>query len=258
MRPRARATTLAALAALSGGASLGGGACAPRETCAIDGTACGGSPVGDWMVVNGCRDPIYQPPLPLTLLDQPKGTARELPPEQTSSDWCSYLKLGPGGAITTFQFPSDTLSIGGGVFNYRADGTYSARIVTSGPGAVDLTASCMQAFAAAPTCQQLQVALVDFAANLGTVRDIACADGPDYGCHCTYNLIFTASYNGSWSLSAPGLMNHFDANKLLPSQVDYCVSPDRNGLTLWGHDRTSILDVIGVRTLNLGPLGIGP
>jgi hypothetical protein len=256
MKPRGKAGSLATLAALSTAMGLAGAACAPGERCAIDGTPCGGSPVGDWMVVYGCRDPIYQPPLPLTLLQQPKGTARELPPEQTSSDWCSYLTLGPNGVVTSFQFPYDALGIGGGVFNYKADGTYSARVVTSGPGAVDLTASCLQAFAAAPTCQQLQTALVDFAATLGTVRDISCSDGPESGCHCTYNLIFTASYNGSWSFSAPGLMNHFDANKLLPSQVDYCVSPDRNSMTLWGHNRTSILDVIGVRTLNLGPLGI--
>lgn len=227
-------------------------ACSARETCSIDGTACGGNPVGDWMVVNGCRDPIYQPPLPLTLLDQPKGTAREQPPEQTSSDWCSYLKLAPTGGITSFQFPYDTLSIGGGVFNYKADGSYSARVVTAGPGAVDLSASCMQAFAAAPTCRELQTELTTFAATLGTVRDVYCQDGPDYGCHCTYNLIFTSSYNGSWSMASTGLMNHFDANKLLPSQVDFCASD--GSLTLWGHDRTSILDVIGVRTLNLVPL----
>lgn len=224
----------------------------------MTGTACGGSPVGDWMVVDGCRDPVYQPPLPLTLLDQPKGTAREQPPEQTSSDWCSYLKLGPNGVITSFQFPYDTLSIGGGVFNYKDDGTYAARVVTSGPGAVDLTASCLQAFAAAPTCRQLQVALVEFAANLGTVRDIVCWENADQGCHCKYNLIFTSSYNGNWSLAASGLMNHFDANKLLPSQADYCVSPDATAMTLWGHNRTPILDVLGVRTLHLVPLKTSP
>ncbi len=250
MKPTGKPLALATLALL---AATG---CGARETCAIDGTSCGGSPVGDWMVVNGCRDPIYQPPLPLTLLDQPKGTAREMPPEPTSSDWCSYLTLGPTGRITQFQFPYDTLSIGGGVFNYKDDGSYSARVVSSGPGAVDLTASCMQAFAAAPTCQQLQTALVQFAATLGTVRDISCGDAADFGCHCTYNLIFTASYNGSWSMSSPGVMNHFDANKLLPSQVDYCVAGNRSSMTLWGHNRTSILDVIGVRTLNLAPMGI--
>ncbi len=45
---------------------------------------------------------------------------------------------------------------------------------------------------------------------------------------------------------------------VLPSQVDYCVDGDH--LTLWGHDRTNVLDVVGApgaRTLSFTRIACG-
>jgi len=45
---------------------------------------------------------------------------------------------------------------------------------------------------------------------------------------------------------------------ILPSQVDYCAEGDH--LTLWGHDRTNALDVVGApgaRTLSFTRIACG-
>ncbi|MES1206623.1 MAG: hypothetical protein ABUS79_11870 [Pseudomonadota bacterium] len=230
---------------------LGGAACQPQETCAMEGAACGGDPNGNWEIVaaGSCRDPVYRPPPPLTLLTQPKGTAREMPPEPTSSDWCSYLTILPSGTVENFQFPYDTLAVGGGSLTYQAgESTYVSRIATQGSGHVDLSGTCLTAFGATPSCPDLQSALIAFAGTLGTVQNIQCGGNAQGGCSCDYVVVFTAAYSGLWRTNGT-VMTHFDSLKLLPSQVEYCVAGDR--MTMWGRDRASILDVPGVRTLSL-------
>ena len=53
---------------------------------------------------------------------------------------------------------------------------------------------------------------------------------------------------GAAAAPAPGPA---DAKKMLPTQADYCVGGGGSTLSLWGHDRTSLFDEAGLRTLKL-------
>jgi hypothetical protein len=232
--------------------------CRTQDPCGAPSAACGGDPTGAWDIVLGCRDPAYQPPPPLTYYGQPDTTARQPPPEMTSSDWCSYLVYDPNVGITKFLFPYDTLFLSGGKVNYRSDGTFSVLLATQGHGHVDLSASCLNRFGALPSCDELTAQLTTFAATEPAYQDIMCVDDGAAGCNCTYSLQFEPSggaLSGRWTTDGTGVMTHFAGNFQLPSQVDYCV--DSSGatptLTLWGHDHTDIWNQAGIRQLSLVP-----
>jgi hypothetical protein len=260
MNARRLAGGIVAITALSAG-------CQSEDLCAESGTPCGGDVVGVWDIVNSCRDPSYAPPLPLTYLSQPVGTAREPPTELTSGPWCSYLEFQPGRPagqkVVNFIFPYDTLGVAGGTFTYESDGTFRGLMSTSlcpappsmsdaapTPGCVasmELSASCMTQFGGHPSCSELQAELIQYAASQPSFRDIECADGADHGCRCNYTVSFEGAYGGAWRTSGSRL-THSDNSHRLPSQVDYCVSGDT--MTMWGSNRTSILDrPAGIRML---------
>lgn len=257
---------------------LGLTGCKPDGSCP-DGSPCRGDPTGSWNVVNACRDPVYAAPLPVTYLGQPVGMARQPNPTMTSSDWCSSLIIGSTAAVTSFSFPHDTLAIAGGQLTYANDsddpqqprGTYQAVINTTGSGAIHLSPACLTRSGANLSCEMVAAALAEFAAIKPTNPGVPCSDSPGEpaycqfyysyqdiscaglsggGCRCTYGVSFAGTLNGRWS-TAGGLLTHSDASKMLPSQADYCVDGQLGALTLWGHDRTSILNQAGIRTLEL-------
>lgn len=256
---------------------LGGVACQPEVTCPANGVPCGGDPSGTWRVANACRDPIFEPPLPTTYLGQPVEMARQPRPMMTSSDWCSSIFIGNGG-VTSFVFPHDTLSPSGGQITYVSDdpqqqqGTYEAVIDTSGRGGVDLSPACLQRSGATiASCDAVAAALTTFAATkladpgvpctdgLGqpsqcqfyfSYQNISCAGSPDAGCRCAYDVSFAGALKGRWVRSG-SVLTHSDLSKMLPSQADYCVANGGTSLNLWGHDRTSLLNQSGMRSLQL-------
>jgi hypothetical protein len=233
-------------------------ACQAQDPCAPTGKACGGDPSGQWTVIDGCREPTYTAPQPLTYYGQPDTTARQPPPEATSSDWCSYLVYDPTRGITNFIFPYDTLFVSkGGAINYVSDGTFAVLLATKGNGHVDLSAACLtrfgQRFASPSRCEALTMDLMAFAATEPSYQDINCLDDGAEGCGCTYSIAFEPSggpLSGHWG-SSGDLLTHFAGSKQLPSQADYCVDSASGTMTLWGHDRTDIWDQAGLRTLVL-------
>jgi hypothetical protein len=245
------------------------GACQPQTTCEMDGTACGGDPTGTWTVFDGCRDPAFAAPLPPTYQGQPVEMARVPNPVMASSDWCSALFVSSG--TTAFNFPHDTLAIAGGQITYGSDGTYQAVVNTGGPGAIDLSAACLTRSGMNLTCDAVAAAMADVAASKPappglpcsdsladraecryyfTYSDIACAGDGAGGCRCAYRVAFAGAFAGQWGVSG-GVLTHFDAAKLLPTQADYCVDAAQGTLALWGHDRTWLFDQPGIRTLKL-------
>jgi hypothetical protein len=252
---------------------LAGLGCQPEMTCAEDGAPCGGDPTGTWNVVNACRDPVFAQPVPPTYQGQPVQMARQPSPVLESSDWCSAVFLGVS-ASASFTFPHDTLSVSGGQLVYVSDGpqqgSYQGSIDTTGSGSVDLSATCLARSGVPLTCRMVRDALVALAAVKParpgmtcsdspsqvscqfyySYQNIACADDSQGGCVCTYDVSFAGALSGRWTASG-GVLTHSDASKMLPTQADYCVGSSGNSLTLWGHDRTSILDQTGVRTLML-------
>jgi hypothetical protein len=249
--------------------------CQPGSTCPA-GTPCGGDPSGTWNVADGCRDPVFAGPVPVTYLGQPAEMARQPRPTMTSSDWCSSLFIG-ATAVTSFTFPHDTLSPAGGHITYASDnaqqglGSYQAVINTSGRGGIDLSPTCLERSGVSLTCEALATQLRTFAALKVTDPGVPCSDSPSEppacqfyfsysnidcgqnaadGCRCEYDVSFAGALHGRWSRTGT-VLTHSDDSKMLPSQADYCVGDGGGTLSLWGHDRTSLLNQNGIRTLLL-------
>ena len=90
-----------------------------------------------------------------------------------------------------------------------------------------------------------------YGASIGGAKETSCTDSGDGGCVCSYVTESDAAgenRSGIWRQDGH-VITHFAGNKLLPTQVDYCVQG--NQMTLWGHNRTNILDFDGLRTLVL-------
>jgi hypothetical protein len=225
------ASALAAVAAMDG--------CQPTNTCAAVGSPCGGDPTGTWAVVDACQNPLYAPPLAPTYTNQPKTTSREVPPEATSSDWCSSLQIETGNAVTNFTFPTEGALVRGGTLAYRADGSYHATITIEGSGSTELSASCLTQFGASPSCDQLAASLDAFAKGQEpqppkpSYTGINCTSAPEGGCRCSYAMHLDGELDGRWSAGGSTL-TLFDAASALPAQLDYCVEGGGATMTLWG------------------------
>jgi hypothetical protein len=257
-----------------------GSGCQSEGGCPEAGSPCGGDPSGSWNVTGACRDPVFAPPVPVTYFQQPVQMARQPTPAKASSDWCSSLILGNvmgANGATSFRFPHDTLSVVGGQVTYTGEdaqqqqGTYQAVITTTGTGGIDLSSSCLTRMGFSLSCDMFAEALTSFAARKPVDPGVPCSDSPDEpascqfffsyqniscapisdgGCRCTYGVSFSGSFQGRW-IRTGGLLTHSDTSRMLPTQADYCVQPAAGSLTLWGHDRTSIFQQAGIRTLNL-------
>jgi len=270
-----RPSAAVAFSLLSSLALLVGAGCRPDTSCPEDGAPCGGDPSGSWTVVDACRDPFFAQPTPPTYQSQPVELARQPSPVMTSSDWCAAILLGGAGSTAPLTLPHDTLGVAGGTLSYTSDGagqltgSYQAVIDTTGPGSIDLSAACLTRLGASLTCDLVAAALGDLAAVMlpkpgqpcsdspaepiacqyyFSYSDIQCTDDGHAGCHCTYTVSFAGSLNGRWAIDG-NVLSHADASKKLPTQADYCINGDQ--MALWGHDRTSILDQPGIRTLQL-------
>jgi hypothetical protein len=231
-------------------------------------------------VVDACRDPVFAAPLPVTYYQQPVQMARQPTPAMASSDWCSSLVLGNvmgNTGATNFIFPHDTLGVTGGRITYTSEdpqnkqfGTYQAVVDTLGTGAIDLSEACLARMGVSLSCDMVAAALTSFAAvkqgdpgvpcndsiNQPAVcqfffsyKNITCTAIAGSACHCSYGVSFSGALKGRWTRTG-ALLTHSDASRMLPSQADYCVQGS-DSMILRGHDRTSILDQPGVRTLSL-------
>jgi hypothetical protein len=247
-----------------GAACLAGLACRMDDPCAPKETACGGDPTGLWTVTDSCRYPAYDVPKPVTYFDQASTMARQPPPEPSSSDWCSYLQYDPQNGITQFTFPHDQLAVASGTVTYDGVGFYAAKLQVTGPGSVDISASCLSRFGVVYQCAEADPAalpagvrsvandLKTYSIPLGApAQNIACGDDGNLGCFCTYELASEPSGGGlagRWSTQGQ-VITHFPDSQLIPSQADLCVGD--NTMTIWGHDRTWLWDQPGLRTISL-------
>jgi hypothetical protein len=230
-------------------------------------------------VVDACRDPAFATPVPVTYYQQPVQIARQPAPATASTDWCSGLVLGSVlGSLqaTGFTFPHDTLGVSGGQITYTSadsqhqQGDYEAVVDTVGQGSIELSAACLTRMGMSVSCDMVAAALTTFAGMkqgdpgrpcsdspnepatcqfFYSYQNITCAASAGGGCECSYGVSFSGTLNGRWSRVGT-LLTHNDASRILPSQVDYCVA-GQSSLSLWGHDRTSILNQPGLRTLSL-------
>ncbi len=250
---------------LSGAMLLFAEGCKPLDACAETTLPCGGDPVGDWAEASVCQDPALQDAIAAkqTYRNQPIVPGGQPPPELTSMDWCSSLQFfGPQG-IRFFALPRDTPAIQGAFLSYQAasmtadhtQGLYSTLLTSSDRTSINYSASCLQRFGYSPgSCKEFGAAFADYGKTLGGIKETECQDSAGGGCVCSYLSESDAAgtnLSGIWS-SDGHVITHFAGSGILPTQVDYCVQGNR--MTLWGHDRTTILDITGssgLRTLVL-------
>jgi hypothetical protein len=166
--------------------------------------------------------------------------------------------------------------VAGGQITYLSEGTshdqgsYEAVVDTVGQGNIELSAACLTRMGMSVSCDMVASALTNFVGMKAGDPGIPCSDTPneppicqfffsyqnitcaartDGGCQCSYGVSFSGTFKGRWSRVGT-LLTHNDASRILPSQADYCVA-GQSSLSLWGHDRTSILNQPGLRTLSL-------
>jgi hypothetical protein len=243
-----------------GMALLGGSGCRPTDACAEVGTACGGDPVGAWVEDSACQDPAL-PDMAIskrTYRGQPLVPAGQSAPEPTSTDWCSDLVWGANG-ISFLMLPRDTPSIQGAYLNYTVPqdatdhtmGNYGALVTSSDVATIEYSAACLERFGYSANCVQFGEAFATYGVGLGGVKETSCQDAAAGGCVCKYLIESDAAgtnLSGAWVKDPnASVLTHYAANMLLPSRVDYCVQGSQ--LTLWGHNRTNILDFLGLRTM---------
>jgi hypothetical protein len=235
--------------------STGATGCHANDPCAETGVACGGSPVGRWTLSDACQDPTIRTTLPRTYLGQPIETAGQAPPEPTTSDWCADLKYTASG-IEALNLPHDTSRIIGAYIVYGDDHTYSAFVTTSAHTSIEFSFDCLSRFGTFTGCADFGVAFATYGAGLGGVKETDCSDSAN-GCLCSYtveNDSAGSNLNGTWSANG-NVLTHFAGSMVLPSQVDFCTNGDH--MTLWGHDGTGIMDLGGVRIMDLGRIVCG-
>jgi hypothetical protein len=230
-------------------------ACTPTDACAEPG-ACGGDPVGLWTMVDSCQDPSL--PDPVTYKRQYRGqpvvAAGQPPPEPTSSDWCADIVFGAHG-IDSLNLPRDTPKLLGAILTFQADdpsdvqGTYSALVTSSDTTSIEFSKTCLTRFGYSATCADFGVAFATFATGLGGVKNTNCADAAGGGCVCAYTSESDAAgtnLSGRWRKDG-SVLTLYASNMILPTKIDYC--SEGNRMTVWGHDRTNIMDIAGARIM---------
>jgi hypothetical protein len=235
-----------------------GSGCRPVDACAETGVACGGDPVGQWIETDSCQAPALRDTgvAKRTYRGQPIVTTGQAAPEPTSTDWCADLAYGPTG-ITFLNLPRDPPRVLGAYLNYKADdpshtsGSLGALVTSSDTTQIEFSRSCLTRLGYAVDCVKFGVDFASFGTGLGGVKETSCRATDQGGCLCAYTVEADAAgsnLSGQWRKTGSGnVLTFFPSNMVLPTQVDFCVEGDR--LTLWGHDRTNVLDIAGLRTM---------
>lgn len=261
-RLRRRAVTFGVAVAVGPWLALAGVGCKPVDACAETGNICGGDPAGQWTEVESCQDPALQDMAiaKRTYRGQPIVSTGQAPPEPTSTDWCADLAYGAAG-ISFLNLPRNPPRLLGayivlqGTDQAHTTGTYGALVTSSDRTSIEFSKTCLTRLGYAPDCDRFGADFASFGTGLGGVKETSCTPTPEQGCLCAYTVEADAAgsnLSGKWVRreGAEGnIMTFYASNMVLPSQVDYCVQGDR--MTMWGHNRASIMDMAGVRTLVL-------
>jgi hypothetical protein len=152
--------------------------------------------------------------------------------------------------ISNLALPHDAFKLAGAYVSYASNGGYSAFVTSVGRATLQLSKECLSRNGVMPTCDQVTTDLKAFISSAPGVTAVGCTTSGD-GCLCGYTIESDAAgsaLNGKFSVDGT-VITHYAGTDVLPSKVDFCVQGD--SLTLWGHERTNIMDMPGVRTLML-------
>jgi hypothetical protein len=255
---------------------------------------CGGSPVGNWKVVNVCQVFPVRPAQTADVVDFTTMTPPLAPtiappqpnpvvsPQTTSGDWCSSLVYNPDDSVSNANLwheapalaAGSTMSFGMPVGN--APGDYLTTLIFQVPKGQDFThfaPVCLRANGAMnPTCDKLSAALKTFYKPTtptvpATFSDITCSDATDGGCDCTYTFTVQVDDTGTWIIdpmddtvliqdSAVLTFNAQPMNAAAPTTTLRSSLCHQQGqpLELSGLRGGSLSNVQGLRTMALAPM----
>ena len=173
----------------TGGSIGAGGSGQGGAPLGCNAAPCGGDIVGRWTITAYCG--------PSTQTSQ-----------QTLSGCAEPLTRRVSGLTTA------------GTVEYRADGTYSYDITSSGTSEVTYPAACLNMSGITFTCEQLTQALQAAAPDAG-VSSASCVAAAAGGCTCTA-VVTGASNGGTGTYSTSGSLLT-QGTGTSQSEVDYCV-----------------------------------
>lgn len=246
-------------------AALGMG-CSQKPLCAELG-ACGGTPVGDWMLSANhpsCSEDLYTPPADPRLDQGDQPAARTPPIEEALYDWCDLLVTNGGQKVATVEptFSYENGTIGAAFIHYdpigtNGSGTYTAALTRTGRYTIPFPALCIRQFGATgDVCSKLQAQLTSSSAH----KDILCqANSPadPAGCICQFDVAVQSGGSGLYQqLSKNTLVHELTVQfpdkspaAAFPQKVTFC---SRGGtLQLTGADGGYLFDEPGLRTMDL-------
>jgi hypothetical protein len=259
------ALSVAVAFALASGAGLAGcGGKGTEGTCTTY-PACGGNPVGDWMITTGCANlvvtPFQQPSLP-DQLAQPQ-TATVAPPQPmptTSGDWCSQLVYEPSTnpmmpvrSVVLWHGPP---TVAQGYLHIKDTGTYAASVTFVTLEHTFFANSCITRYEHNPnpavplSCLQLGLDLASYEQTQpGFMFDqaMSCTGDISVGCDCSYHYQAQSGAMGTWSLSPDSKSIVFASSVTSePQSASFC----QNGATLQlsGDNGTVLFGAQGVRS----------
>ncbi len=227
--------------------------------------ACGGDPSGTWQINSECEFDVPQQPSSLSPIASayttPQTPALAAPPASStnSGEWCSglvYLPAGTTGsnAIGGIAFYTAPLDFSQGNVTFTASDDPATQLfqftigVKSSVQTTHFTPTCLQAYGANPSCDDLTAALLAQGTSVN-YQNPSCTTASDNGCDCTYNLADTNGDSGQWRVLGSTIYT-FNSPSGHPAQaMDFCVNGST--MTLSGKDGSHLLGSAGIRSMQL-------
>ena len=235
--------------------------------------ACGGDPVGNWILAPmstsaSCAEDLYVPPTDTRLVAGEIPPARAGIPEPALFDWCLLLVTNGGMEIQAKppRFSVESAVVGAASVRLGADGQYSVGTTRTGTYELDFPTFCMRAFGAKDgrvadpvnnpngppvnICKQIEIPVGESGLGEGAYRNTTCDINPadPGGCICKFDVSAAGGSAGQYSRLSNDTLLHLP-NTNFPQQVKFCQQGDR--LQLTGADHAYLFDQPGLRTLDL-------
>ena len=225
--------------------------CAPEHVCE-ELSSCGGNLEGTWVNDASCRDDLHRGQPPSSIRSQPTTPAGEVPPEPSSTDWCSGIVFDNDGSIRRFVPWRPLLPIAEAKLEYTrgdavfVEGRYDFAVLYSGQPEFDLSPRCLTQHGTHLTCEELGPALEESQKVDADISNFQCAQLADGGCRCTYDVLSFGGSSGTWD-SGDDIVHHFGDNRGPISRANYCVQGDT--MEMSGSSLGYLFNEPGLRTM---------
>jgi hypothetical protein len=213
---------------------------------------CGGELEGRWLSAGSCLDDSHRPQPPSSIRNQPTTPAGEVPPELSTTDWCSNLVFENDGRIRRVVPWRPVLPVAEATLIYtRGDAAFAAgrfdfAVRYAGTPTVEFSARCLTEHGTNLSCAALGPALEENQLVDADITNFQCVDREQGGCKCSYDVQSFGGNAGTWE-ALGGEVTHFADLRSPVSKADFCVQGDE--LELSGHAMTTLFNQTGLRSM---------